>query len=45
MTLLKKVRDIRNVGHYSSGETEVTINDINEIPYALSIIRQAYEKG
>jgi predicted transport protein len=42
---LKKARDIKNIGHYSSGNTEITIQDRNEIPYILSIIKQAYEKS
>jgi predicted transport protein len=41
---LKKARDVKNIGHYSSGSTEITIKDRNEIPYILSIIKQAYEK-
>jgi predicted transport protein len=42
---LKKVRDVKNIGHYSSGETEITIKDRNESSYALSLIRQTYEKS
>jgi predicted transport protein len=42
---LKKARDVKNIGHYSSGNTELTIQDRNEIPYVLSIIKQAYEKN
>jgi predicted transport protein len=42
---LKKARDVENIGHYSSGDTEITIKDRNEIPYVLSIIKQAYEKS
>jgi predicted transport protein len=42
---LKKARDVKNIGHYSSGETEITINDRNEIPYVLSLIKQAYERS
>jgi predicted transport protein len=42
---LKKTRDVRDVGHYSSGNTEITIKDRNEISYVLSIIKQAYEKS
>jgi hypothetical protein len=42
---LKKVRDVKDIGHYSSGNTEITIKDRNEISYSLSIIKQAYEKS
>jgi predicted transport protein len=42
---LKKARDVKNVGHYSSGNTEITIKDRNEISYVLSLIKQAYERS
>jgi predicted transport protein len=41
---LKKARDVKDIGHYSSGETEIIINDRDEISYALTLIKQAYEK-
>jgi predicted transport protein len=40
---LKKVRDVKDIGHYSSGKTEIIISDRNEIPYVSSLIKQAYE--
>jgi predicted transport protein len=42
---LKKARDVKDVGHYSSGKTEIIIKEKSEIPYALSLIKQAYEKS
>ncbi|MGB7955378.1 MAG: hypothetical protein WCF23_15475 [Candidatus Nitrosopolaris sp.] len=42
---LKKARDVREVGHYSHGYTEVTIKEPGEIPYILTFIKQAYEKS
>jgi predicted transport protein len=42
---LKKARDVREVGHYSPGNTEVTITDPGEISYILTLIKQAYEKS
>jgi predicted transport protein len=45
LLLGKKARDVKDTGHYSSGETEITIKDRNEISNILSIIKQAYEKG
>jgi predicted transport protein len=42
---LKKARDVRDIGHYSSGKTEVTITKVSEIPYVLTLIKQAYEKS
>ncbi|MFL6377397.1 MAG: DUF5655 domain-containing protein, partial [Nitrososphaeraceae archaeon] len=40
---LKKARDVKDIGHYSSGKTEIIINDSTEISYALTLIKQAYE--
>jgi predicted transport protein len=42
---LNKARDVKDVGHYSSGKTEITIKDRNEISYALTLIKQAYERS
>ena len=39
---LKKARDVKDIGHYSSGKTEIIIKEKSEIPYALSLIKQAY---
>ena len=33
------------VGHYSSGKTEIIIREKGDIPYALSLIKQAYERS
>ena len=42
---LKKARNVKDIGHYSSGKTEITIKEKSEIPYALSLIKQAYERS
>jgi predicted transport protein len=42
---LKKARDVKDIGHYSSGKTEIRINERNEISYALTLIQQAYERS
>jgi predicted transport protein len=42
---LKRARDVKEVGHYSSGDTEIVLSERDEIPYALSLIKQAYEKS
>ena len=42
---LKKARDVKDIGHYSSGKTEIIIEEKSEIPYALSLIKQAYERS
>jgi predicted transport protein len=40
-----KVRDVRNIGHYSSGDSEITLSSPNDIPIALSLIKQVYDKS
>jgi predicted transport protein len=42
---LKKARDVKDIGHYSHGNTEIVISNRVEIPYAVSIIKQAYERN
>ena len=42
---LKKARDVRKIGHYSSGDTEIVLSERDEISYALSLIKQAYERN
>jgi predicted transport protein len=42
---LKKARDVKDIGHYSSGKTEITIKDSGKISYALTLIKQAYERS
>jgi predicted transport protein len=40
-----KVRDVRNVGHHSTGDSEVTVSNPSDIPIALSLIKQVYDKS
>jgi len=42
---LKKARDVKKIGHYSDGDTELVISERSEIPYALYLIKQAYERN
>jgi predicted transport protein len=42
---LKKARDVKDIGHYSSGKTEIIIQEKSEISYAISLIKQAYERS
>ena len=42
---MKKARDVKKIGHYSHGDTEVVISERGEIPYTLSLIKQAYERN
>jgi predicted transport protein len=40
---LKKARDVKDIGRYSSGKTEIIIADRSELPYVVTLIKQAYE--
>ena len=42
---LRKARDVKKIGHYSHGDTEIVLSERDEIPYVLSLIRQAYERN
>lgn len=37
-------RDVSNIGKWGNGDTEVTLNDLSELPYVIGLIRQALEK-
>ncbi len=42
---MENARDVKGIGHYAHGDTELVISERSEIPYALSLIRQAYERN
>jgi predicted transport protein len=42
---MKSARDVKDIGHYAHGDTELAIAERSEIPYILSLIRQAYERN
>ena len=37
-------RDITNIGRWGNGDVEVGISAIKDVPYAISLIRQSFEK-
>jgi predicted transport protein len=41
---VKKARDVKDIGHYSSGNAAITIKDRNEISYALIQYRSVRKK-
>jgi predicted transport protein len=41
----KKVRDVSSIGHYSSGNSEIIVSNPSDVPTALSLINQVYEKS
>jgi predicted transport protein len=40
----KKCRDVSKIGKWGNGEVEFNISNESEIPYALGLIRQSFEK-
>jgi predicted transport protein len=36
-------RDVRDVGHYGTGDTEIIVRNFEEIDYVLDIIRKSYK--
>ncbi|SFJ79841.1 DUF262 and DUF1524 domain-containing protein [Thermoflavimicrobium dichotomicum] len=37
-------RDVSNIGHHGNGNVEVKLSSLEEIPYVMTLIRQAFEK-
>ena len=37
-------RDVTNLGHYGNGDVEVEFASLSEIPYIMSLVRQAFER-
>jgi predicted transport protein len=37
-------RDITNIGRWGNGDVEVGLRSINELPYVMGLVRQAFEK-
>ena len=41
----KNVRDVSNIGHYGTGDTEVTISSIEELEQAKALIEKSYNQS
>ena len=37
-------KDVTNIGHSGNGDAEVILNTLQEIPYVIGLVRQAFEK-
>ena len=37
-------RDVSNIGHYGTGDVEVDLHSLEELPYIVGLVRQALEK-
>jgi predicted transport protein len=42
---MNKARDVKEIGHYSPGNTEIVISKRSKVPYAFSLFKQAYERS
>ena len=38
-------RDVRKVGHYGMGDTEIALSDASQLDYALRLIEAGYRKS
>lgn len=41
----KLVRDVSEIGHWGSGNHEISISDAETLDYAMGLVRQAYEQS
>ena len=37
-------RDVTNIGHYGTGDVEIGLKSLNELPYVMGLVRQSYER-
>jgi len=37
-------RDVTNIGHYGTGDVEVGLKSLDELPYVMGLVRQSYER-
>lgn len=37
-------RDVTKVGHYGTGDVELGLKSIDELPYVMGLVRQSYER-
>ena len=36
-------RDMTNIGHAGNGDVEITVNELEQLPYVMGLIRQSFE--
>ena len=37
-------RDVTNLGRWGNGDAEITLSTVEELPYVMGLVRQAFEK-
>ena len=37
-------KDVTNLGRWGNGDAEVQLNTLEELPYVMGLVRQAFEK-
>lgn len=40
----KKARDVSEIGHWGTGDTQIILNSLDDVEYVTSLIRQSYER-
>ncbi len=40
----KVARDVSEIGHWGTGDTQIVLNSLDDIEYAISLIHQSYER-
>lgn len=40
----KLCRDVSGIGRWGNGDVEVSLNSLDELPYAMGLVRQAFER-
>lgn len=41
---LNKVTDVSNIGHWGTGDCNIIINEIDEVPYFMELFKQSYNE-
>jgi predicted transport protein len=40
----RQCKDMTNIGHWGSGDVEVIMKSLDELPYVMGLVRQSFEK-
>jgi predicted transport protein len=40
----RMARDVTNIGRWGNGDAELGLSKLNELPYVMGLVRQAFEK-
>jgi predicted transport protein len=40
----RMAKDVINIGHWGNGDVDVGVSSLDELPYIMGLVRQAFEK-